>query len=186
LTPFPVQKLDLEFAIITFTLDSENAAFESAVKQHFGFLAGEHGIQFAGVREVNDGPRDRGVVARYRQAEVRIDIGWSAIEGSLALLIRLDAEGLARNEPYVYLEPFIEFTSDGIVAPVVPQIYPGMSVRRIEATMMLRKELFQNGIGEVLERVASRLREYYSSICGASVETVRQYHKWYQDRGKTS
>jgi len=170
----------------TFTPGSENAAFESAVKQHFGFLADEHGFQFAGVREVNDGPRDRGVVARYRQAEVRIDIGWSAIEGSLAVLIRLDVKGLARNERYVYLEPFIEYASNGAVAPVAPQIYPGMSVRRIEETMRLRKELFQNGMGEVLERVASRLREYYSSICDASVETVRQYHEWYQGRGRAS
>jgi len=170
----------------TFIPDSENAAFEPAVKQHFSFLADQHSFQFAGVREVDDGPRDRGVVARYRQAEVRIDIGWSAIEGSLAVLIRLDAKGLARNERYVYLEPFVEFTTDGAVAPVVPQIYPGMSVRRIEETMRSRKELFQNGIGEVLERVASRLREYYALICGASVETVRQYHKWYQGRGKAS
>ena len=166
--------------------DSENAAFESAVKQHFSFLEDQHDFHFAGVREVNDSPRDKGVVARYRQASVQMDIGWSAIEGSLAVLIRLDTEGLARNERYVYLEPFIEFTSDGAVTPIVPQIYPGMSVRRIEETIRLREELFQNGMGEVLERVASRLREHYLSIYGVSVETVHQYHKWYQGRGKAS
>ncbi len=168
------------------TPDSDSLAFESAVKQHFGFLDGEDDFRFAGVREVNDGPRDTGVVARYRHGDVRIEIGWSANEGSLAVLIRTDIEGISRKERYAYLEPFVEFASNGSMEPVVPQIYPGMSVAKIETAMKLRSVLFQHGVAEALGAVALRLQEFYPSIRDASAETIRQYHQWYQNRGRTS
>lgn len=166
------------------THNSEIGAFESAVRQCFSFLESDHAFHFSGVREVNDGPRDTGVVARYRNDTVRIDIGWSAIEGSLAVLMHMAKDDLSRAERFAYLEPFIEFRTNGSVMPVVPQIYPGMSVRKIEEAMELRAALFGNGLDEALKAVALRLKEHYPTIRDASSDMIRQYHQWYRGRGK--
>ena len=168
------------------TPDPEIATFERAIRQCCGFLESDQGFQFTGVREFNDGPRDRGLVAGYRQGEARIRIGWGALEGSLVVSVRLDADNLNRAERWVYLEPFVEFVSNGEVAPVVPQIYPGMSVRKIEKAITLREQLFQNGVGGALETLASRLREYYGVIRAAPPETIRQYHQWFQRAGRAA
>lgn len=171
----------------TNTPDSDSLEFESAVKQHFSFLEDEHDFRFTGVREFNDGPRDTGVVASYRRGDgdVRIKIGWSAIEGSLAVLVRSDIDGLSRKERYVYLEPFIEFMSNGSMEPVAPQIYPAMSIAKIMTAMKLRNKIFQHGVAETLEAVGLRLQEFYPSIRDAPAEYIRQYHQWYQSKGKT-
>ena len=164
---------------------SEAGAFERLVKQHFAFLESDHGFHFSGVREVNDGPRDTGLVGRYRRNGARADVGWSPVEGSLAVLIRLDRDELTRREQYLYLEPFVEFVTGGSIQPVVPQVYPGISVKRIEEAMAQRGELFREGLDAAMAAVAARLREYGGQIWTAPASTVREYHRWYKSRGRT-
>ncbi len=132
------------------------SSFEKVVTDNFGFLERDYEFKFTGIHEVNDGPRDQGVIARYSQNEVRIEIGWSATEGSLAVLVKTNSEGLARAEKYVYFEPFVEYASSGKINPIVPQIYPGMSVGRIEKAMMQREKCFQDGVAGVVKILASR------------------------------
>ena len=121
-----------------------------------------------------------------REREFRIDITWNPFARSLGILIRVDNEELKRRERYVYLEPFIEFTSGGNSSPVVPQIYPGMSVGKIEKTMQQRDELFACGVIETLIKLAERLRKYLASVRNCPTETIRKYHEWYQSRGETA
>lgn len=174
----------MESAVTSSAINSGIMEFESAVKGRFGFLETDHGFRFAGVRDVNDDPRDSYSVARYRRSDMRIDIAWNPMARSLGVLLRMDAAALSRTERFVYLEPFIEFATQGTIPPVVPQIYPGMSIKRLEQAVMMREELFRHGIGEALEGLASRLREYYPKIRDASVDTILQYGRWYKTKGR--
>ncbi len=163
-------------------LHPDYISFEKAVVGNFSFLETEHGFRFTGVREVNDGPRDQGVVARYSREDTKIEIGFSSTEGSLIVLIKTNAAGLSRTERYFYFEPFVEFTSGGKAKPIVPQIYPGMSVRRIEDAMEQRSKCFEKGVVGVVEDLAKKFSEYYPIIESVSVETIKQYHRWYLSR----
>lgn len=161
-------------------------AFEAAVTKRFAFLEQDFNLRYSGLKIDDADPRDTGMVARYSKDEFRVSIAWAPFEMSLSVLIRLSNTDLGRRERYVYLEPFIAFVTNGAVRPVVPQIYPGMSVRKIEEAMELRSRLFENSVGHTLETVSSRLKEYYMTIRAASADDVRQYHQWYQAQGKAA
>jgi len=161
-------------------------AFEAAVRKQFAFLEQDFNLRYSGLEIDEEHPRDTGMVARYSQDDFRVSIAWAPFEMSLSVLIRLSNAGLGRRERYVYLEPFIEFVTNGAVRPVVPQIYPGMSIRKIEEAMELRSRLFENSIGQTLETVSSRLKTYYMTIRDASADDVRQYHQWYEAQGKAA
>ena len=72
--------------------------FEAAVAKHFSFLQAEWNMRYAGIKAVNEDPRDSYVAAKYRQGGLRIDIVWGPLERSLGILIRLDNEELKRRE----------------------------------------------------------------------------------------
>lgn len=161
-------------------------AFEEAVSKHFSFLEPNFNLQPSGVNTVDDDPRDSYVVAKFRQDEFRVDVAWNPFAMSLSVLIRIENDDLGRRERCVYLEPFIEFISNGNTVPVVPQIYPGMSVGRIEKAMELRQKLFAVGVEGSLRELASRLKQHLSSIRSCEAKTVRDYQAWYQARGKAA
>ncbi|MEE9354005.1 MAG: hypothetical protein V3U75_00290 [Methylococcaceae bacterium] len=161
-------------------------SFERIILDNFSFLETDYGFRFTGIREINNSPHDQGVVARYSHEKTRIEIGCSTMEGSLTVLIKTKIDGLARAERHLYFEPFVEFYSSGKIKPIVPQLYPGMSVRRIEEAMEQREKCFKDGLVGVVEILAKKFSEYFSLIDSASVETIKQYHKWYLIRGKAS
>lgn len=160
--------------------------FKSTVTNAFSFLVTDFDLQYVGLNTVDDDPCDSYVVAKYRQNEFRIDIAWNPYAMSLSVLIRLDNNELGRRERYLYLEPFIEFTSGGEISPIVPQIYPGMSIGKIEKAMKRRADLFARGVGESLCGVAKRLQSHLLSIRSCSATTVRDYQTWYQSPERSS
>ncbi|MEM9586199.1 MAG: hypothetical protein AAGA03_02865 [Planctomycetota bacterium] len=161
-------------------------AFSAAVSKYFSFLEDDFQLQPRGVVTVDDDPRDSYVVSKFRQDEFRIDVAWNPFALSLSVLIRIENEKLGRRDRYVYLEPFIEFVSQGATAPLVPQIYPGMTVGNIEKAMQRRKELFAGGVEAPLHELASRLELHISNIRSCAANTIRDYQVWYQSRGKAA
>jgi hypothetical protein len=163
---------------------SQSDAFEAAVTEHFVFLEQDFGLTYAGSTTVQEDPRDSYVVARYQREDFRVDIAWGPVDMSLGVLIRLNNSGLRRRERYVYFEPFIEFTSEGSLLPVVPQIYPSMSIGGIEEAMKRRSHLFEHEFSDVLGQIAERLRMHLATLENVPTEMVRKYLDWYQARGR--
>lgn len=158
----------------------ETSYFESEVTRRFAFLEAEYKMQFTGVRRVCDGdPRDSGLVARYRVDGFRIDIGWSAVQQALSVLIHLSNTELPRHSRYVYLDSFVEFITEGKEPSIVPQIYPRMSEASIIDAMKRRQELLDNRpVAEVLGAISEKLRRHLHSVIDASVDLVLRYHEW--------
>ncbi len=166
-----------------FLNNPDYSSFEETIVEAFSFLESDYKFKYFGVREIDDGPRDQGLVARYSQEKMRIQIGWSAAEGSLVVLIKTNIEGLSREERSFYLEPFIEFMSEGKMKPIVPQIYLGMSIRGIEKAMDQRRGIFKNGFVNVVNDLACRFKASYPMIEAVDAITIKQYQKWYS-KGK--
>jgi len=165
---------------------SESDEFEVAVTNVFSFLEHDFNFSYIGSKTIQEDPRDSYVVAKYRRNNSRINIAWNPFAMSIIVLIRLNNDELGRREKYIYFEPFVEFSSNGSLTPVVPQIYPGMSIGKIEKAMEQRKKCFDAGIVSVVEVLAKRLREYYSTVESASADTINQYHKWYLSKGENN
>jgi hypothetical protein len=162
-------------------VSSENDdAFEAEAIKAFTFLEHDYGFHLARPATVQESPRDSYIVVKYRRCDFRVDVVWSDFELYLGVLVRLNNTNLKRHEKSVYLEPFIEFTSDGFLAPIVPQIYPGMSDGKIELAMRRRAQLFKHGYRKTLAAVAERLNQNMMQIENAPTEIIRQYHDWYQ------
>jgi hypothetical protein len=160
--------------------------FESQVRDAFAFLETERRIIFSGTRSVDGDPRDAGLVACYRADDIRVDIGWNEFELSLAVLIRLNRDELAKQARYVYLDAFVEYISGGKKQGVVPQIYPRMSEERINDAMNKRQDLFQKtSFVEILEKLAEQLRNYIGDIQNVSPEIINNYQRWFESGGKT-
>ncbi len=158
-------------------------AFERAVATRFEFLEGEFGLSYVGTEAVQEDPRDSYIAARYGTGDFRVEVVWNPVAMSLVVLVRLSNVALGRRERTVYFEPFVEFVSEGAIIPVAPQVYPGMSIGRIEKTMQARESLFVHGINGALDAIADKLKAYLPCLDGSSEEVVRAYHEWYKSRG---
>lgn len=162
--------------------EAERTEFAAMVERYFTFLKNEGGLSLVGVDSVDEGPGDSYVTIKYRNGTHRLDIAWAPVEMSLGILLRVEKVGLSRREQSIYSEPYIEFITQGRVAPLVPQIYPRMSIGSIRKAMDARARLFAGGLGGVVERLAHRFRTHYPEICDASLDTIRAYHRWYKVR----
>jgi hypothetical protein len=163
--------------------ETEQAGFRAMVETHFAFLKSEAGLVLTGVDSVDEGPRDSYVIAKYRSGARRVDIAWAPVEMSLSILLHIEMDSLSRREQSLYAEPFIEFVTHGKIMPVVPQIYPAMSVSSIQKAMDARAKVFAEGLAGVAEALAKRVKAYYPEIQDASLDTVRAYHRWHGGRG---
>ena len=158
-------------------------SFEEIIKKEFVFLEKSYEFIYSGLNCVDEDPRDSFVAAKYRRFERRIDIVWNSFAMSLGILIKQDhLEQLKRRESFIYFEPFIEYMSCGSVKPIIPQIYPKMSVGKIEKTILARKKCFKNGVEPVIPSLAKRLIENYDAVNLPTLEQVRKYHEWYINR----
>lgn len=164
---------------MTNSIVNRASTFQSQVKAAFEFLETERGMSFSGVREIKGDARDAALVATYRGDPLKIDIGWSELELSLAVLIHLNRNELPKQIRYVYLESFVEYIHGEGEPSTVPQIYPRMSEARILDAMSRRQELFSSsGFTNVILKLSKKLRVYFDEISHASTEQVRGYHQW--------
>ena len=158
-------------------------AFEKQVTGRFAFLESEYGFEYAWTKAQNDDPRDSCIVGRFQKADCRIDIAWNATAMSLGALIRLNRNGLTGNVRYVYFEPFVEFSTEGAISPVIPQIYPKMSISQIEKVMRRREILFSSdGLENALAELAIRMEKHFATVFAATVDQIQKYHRWYEHR----
>jgi len=159
--------------------NQEKHTFEAEVMRCFGFMVDQFGMNQGKVR-VSGGndPRDSVLVVRYSRDDLKIDIGWKENEAALIITVRFDRVGLSRQERHVYFEPFAEFQSDGEVKAVVPFLTESMGIKRIESVMAERKELFQQGLHEVIGAIGQKLKTHFGMLESASPDAIRRYHTW--------
>lgn len=158
--------------------------FEKAAIEGFMFLESDFGFKYSGLKIVQEDPRDSYVAAKYRSDSLRVDVVWNPLEMSISVFIRLNNYDLDRRKRYLYFEPFIEYMSEGLMKPIVPQIYPGMSVRNIECAMEQRNKCFENGVSQVVKALAEKVREYFRVIDSMTNDDLERYHEWYLVRGQ--
>ena len=160
-----------------------DSSIVAEVRKDFLVLETEFGMNFVGIRSVDDGPQDKGAVATYSNDKACIEIGWSELELSIAVVIRLKTDRVPRKQRSLYLEPFIEFVTAGKCTPVVPQIYYAMTANAIKKALKQRREVFHNGLHEVLMAVAERLHHYLNDVLDAKSDLINKYHQWFETGG---
>ena len=156
----------------------DEAAFRNAISDGFGFLESQ-GMKFHGVRSVGKGdPRDESLVARYSNDELRVDIGFNPIEGSLAVLLKFNRSELLGNDKFVYLEPFVEFQTKGEVQALVPYIKENMTIRQLENAMKERVEVFEGGFVGVMLELGRRMEDWFAELLSVPSKNIQDYHNW--------
>jgi hypothetical protein len=156
----------------------ESSNFCNAVTEHFAFL-GKFGAIASGTRRVGGAdPRDASIASRYIGPDWRIDIGWSSIELSLAILIKIDRSNFSRADSYVYFEPFVEFATDGQEKAVVPYITENMSIRSIENAMQRRQSVFELGLEPVVAALSRKAERLLPRVLAAPTDEILAYHVW--------
>lgn len=163
-------------------LKSDIEEFEKSAIYNFIFLEENYGFSYIGVAAAQEDPRDSYVSARYRLGDLRVDIVWNPVAMSLGILIKLNMGNLSGKERYIYFEPFVEFISKGLVEPIVPQIYPCMSLGEIKKSMAQRAKCFENGVPHIIESLAKKFKGYYCLLEVVPITVIRQYHAWYLAR----
>lgn len=157
----------------------DESAFEDGVKKYFDFLVKKQGMALKSVRRSQSKyPQDQAWTASFSRNDLRVELGWNPFEGSLAVLIRYSLDDLSRTDRYVYLEPFVEFLSEGKESPIVPYVRDGLSQSQLLKLMDARNEVFKNGLSPVLEAIAQKLMNYFEFIESATTESIMNYHDW--------
>lgn len=159
--------------------------FEVLVFQYFDYLEREHGFSTTRAQLVaEDDPREKGVVVKYRDKAVRIEVLWGFAESIITIRLRLERNDVPRREHYIHLEPFVEFITEGQVKPIVPQVYRGMSEAALISVLRRRKQLLDSAFEDVIKSLATRLREYLNTILFADINVIHSYHLWLTTIGR--
>lgn len=156
--------------------------FEESIENDFSFLEAMYGFDRREIQDIDDDPRDAYLLARFSRDDERIDIAWNELAKSLSILIRLSNHELDRKERCVYFEPFVEFLSKGDVLPIVPQLFPQMTMKAVESVMLQRNDAFKDGIASRMALLAQKLQQYLDTVRSSPVKMVREYQKWYESR----
>jgi len=152
--------------------------FPEQVQVLFSFLEEQHGFGCHGSRRHGKG-RDDCFIVRYVRDDVRMDIGWAPVELTIGILLRFENRKLDEMDCYVHFEPFLHYLSQGNVRPIIPQVYPTMTISQIQATADARNQLFDNGYRQVLEQLAERLCIHLPRLNATTDEEILNYQKWY-------
>lgn len=159
-------------------LYDDRTEFEDLLRRSFDVLY-QAGIVAHGVRSSGGSdPRDSSIVARFITEELQIEIGWNALELSLAILIKYRTLALPGSKKYIYFEPFIEFVTNGKERAIVPYITEKMNIRNIELTMDRRRSLFAKGLENVAGHLGRKLQIFLPRIESSSAEEISAYHEW--------
>ena len=161
------------------TTQKRTVHFADTVRTSFRFLEETGQMCFVGVREGGgDDPRDHTLIVRYECNDLRADIAWCEGEGSLAILLRYNRGDLGKHERYVYMEPFIEFLSDGQYKALVPYVREGMSVEQLRTIMDRRCVLLSDGYEAVVRALGLKTEPFLKKIVSVTSEEIMNYHRW--------
>jgi len=169
---------------MTEDIDRKASLFGQLVTTSFAFLERDHGMKRAAPRVSNrNEARDLVITVRYDSEEFRLDIAWGAEENALGILIwRKDEAGNSQfdsKKRFVYFEPFVEYLSGGSETPIIPPIFPGMSVTNMCRVMEERQDLFRSPLSELVDRLANRLRTHLPDIMRREASDFENFHKWF-------
>ncbi|MES2058224.1 MAG: hypothetical protein V4564_19975 [Pseudomonadota bacterium] len=160
------------------TLKVDEVGFEEIIRRSFEFLY-RPGILPHGTRKSGGSdPRDSSIVSRFTNEDLQLEIGWSNIELSLAILIKYNIPKLSSNKRFVYFEPFIEFITNGEQIPLVPYISEKMSVRNIEDVISMRRSIFAKGLEDVTVQLGYKLQDFLPRVESSSADEILAYHDW--------
>jgi hypothetical protein len=163
--------------------DEKVQHFEKTVRKSFEFLEKEFGMYKGNARILNrKDPREITVVIRYKSEDYQIDIGWGISEKAIGILIwnkHYHTSSSIDKKIYIYFEPFIEFLTNGKDKPIIPQIYPKMSVKKIAAIMDERKQLFELPLCEIIDKLAEKLKLYYEKIITLDCNLFLEFQHWF-------
>lgn len=156
--------------------------FETAIDRDFRFLKTDLGFENQGIRTEGDDPRDSYLLARFTRGEERVDVAWNEMAKSLSILIRVSNDELGRRDRYLYFEPFMEFTSNGEMLPIAPQLFPRFTMKSIEAAMRERELVFKDGLAVSMKLLSNKLSDSLASVLSTPAENIRKYQHWYASR----
>ncbi|MEZ5959959.1 MAG: hypothetical protein R3C30_05960 [Hyphomonadaceae bacterium] len=151
--------------------------FDQLISRHFAFLE-TRGFAVHEARRVDAEMHDAGVAKRYESPDLRLDIGWSAFEQSLSILLKFDRPQLPGQLRRAYFEPLVEFLSDGVDAPIVPQVRHRMDETELMRLMEQRSFIFESGLEPVAARLAEKLDGQLREIRSLADERILAYHDW--------
>lgn len=167
-------------------MESNFDDFEAVATKEFSFLESKFGFKYFGLKVVREDPRDSYVAVRYRGDLFHLDIVWNPLAMFLGVFVRLNGCDLERSKKYLYFEPFVEYMTGGSTKPIISQIYPGMSVGKIERAMEERNNLFKDGVSQVVTVLSEKVRVSFELINSANKADVEKYHEWYANRGRAT
>jgi len=161
------------------TAKPDKGSFERLVREAFGFLE-ENGVApFRNCRLDDDDPRDACIGCTFENDAARISIAYSWLDLGAGVSIYLRRDELPRHARSVYLEPWIEFQSEGRTRPLVPPFYPASS--RFKPIMDERKHAFEMlQLSGIMGQLATKLREHIESVVKATEQEVLRYQDWFQ------
>ncbi len=161
------------------TAKPEKASFEGQVRTAFSFLETRCIAPFRNCRMVDDDPRDAYVGCTFENELARISVTYSWFELGAGVHIHFRRDDLPPSSRGIYLEPWLEYSSDGKAKPVVPFFYPASA--KFKPVMDGRKLVFGKvGLSGVLGALAAKLDEHYDVVIGAANDEILRYQEWFQ------
>ena len=169
-------------------IDDKAQLFQERVIESFSFLEDEFNMKKGRLRLLNQNdPREVTAKIRYESESHRIDIGWGIGENGIGILIwnksSHENSSLPKNKNFVFFEPFLEFLTNGEEKPIIPQVYPKMSVAKIMKAMDEREQLFKTPLADIVTRLAKKLKVNYELVLSKDIRTFIEFHEWMVDHG---
>lgn len=155
---------------------AERDEFDRLVGKHFSFLE-EAGLSARATRRIG-ADADAGLAKRYEATDVRLDIGWSEFELSLAITLKYNKPQLQEPKRYAYFEPLVEFLGAGLEAPIVPDVRMRMNEGDLMRLMRQRRAAFETGLEPVMKRLAMKLSVHLREVRSITDEQILRYHDW--------
>lgn len=150
-------------------IDQAAVLFERYVRNYFGFLTSEYGMEF-GRGKVMDrhDPRDMYIRVRCESQQMRLDFAWNLL-GQLQIMIR--NRQIPRGKPHaLYFETFVEFLTNGREKPIVPLV-PSP-----------KKAVSREQVEDVLRKLAEKLKTYLPDVLACEPEGYAAYDRYLKKR----
>jgi hypothetical protein len=160
--------------------------FVESVSSAFAFLSeAPYECTALPPRRSDEGGRDESVAIRYTGAKSDYDIAYALNEKGVGVLVKSNRQDVERRYRHVHLDSVALFLSQGKDLPIVPQVFYGMSAKKIEKVVALRDELFREvGLRGIVERLSARLKMYDEKIAMMTPDDLMDYHAWYEKEAK--
>ena len=120
-------------------------AFIESVSSSFAFLSGApYECTSLPPRMSDEGTRDESVAIRYTGSKSDYDIAYALNEKGVGVLVKPNRQDVERRYRHVHLDSVALFLSQGVDRPIVPQVFYGMSAKKIEKAIALRSRVARN------------------------------------------